>query len=146
MLLKRHYKTPEGWVREVDEKGNCTNPPPLDYIEVKHTGASPEQNFSDTLVTNGLLEGWISIKDGIMTLHGKPEDLCYRIVRVPGKYPSETSPSGYEVTHAYECVLEAMQHERYHVGTVTARKEAELRARGVILKPKAHRKGAESNG
>lgn len=115
MLLKRHYKKPAGWMKQVDADGTCINPPPLDYIEIKHTGGSPEQNFSDTLVMNGLREGWISIKEGVLTLHGRPEDLRYRIVRVPGRYAASNA-AGYEVIHAYECVLDQAQHERLKKG------------------------------
>jgi len=107
MVLKRHYRK--------DDTGVLLQPPVLDHIEVKHTGAHPEQNLSDTLVMNGLREGWLSITAGVLTLHAKPEDLRYRIVRTPGKYPSEASPVGYEVIHAYECVLDAEQHARFSV-------------------------------
>lgn len=117
MQLKRHYNTPEGWVRQVDPKtGNCINPPPLDHIECRHTGTSAEQHFSDNLVMGALQEGWMSIKDGMLTLHCKPEPLRYKIVRVPGKYPvakkTDADP-GYEVIHYYDCVLDPAQHERF---------------------------------
>lgn len=127
MRLKRHYNKPDGWVRQVNtrdpqtgelinpklEEGDCLNPPPLDYIELKHTGVSAKQNFSDTLVMAALKEGWMSFEKGSLILHGKPEDLRYRVLRVPGKYPSEVSPVGYETIHCYECELDAEQHARH---------------------------------
>lgn len=50
MLLKRIYKIPEGWEKKLDDKGDCTNPPPLDYLSLANTGVNPEQNFSIDLV------------------------------------------------------------------------------------------------
>lgn len=120
MLLKRHY------VRKLDANGHVMvdaggrvvleteedGSAKLDHIEVKHTGTTPQQNFSDTLVLNGLREGWLSIKGGVLTLHAQPEDLHYTIQRVPGKYPAD-NPAGYEVIHCYECVLDPQQHARF---------------------------------
>jgi len=100
MLLKRIYDKPEGWERRVNiralggvaltdpmkPEGACLNPPPLSHIEIKHTGTSPEQNFSDRLVAAGLAEGWITLGKGKLVLHGKPEDLNYAVKRLPGYY------------------------------------------------------------
>jgi len=100
MLLKRVYDKPEGWERKVNVRalggvalidptkpeGACLNPPPLSHIEVKHTGTSAAQNFSDRLVNAGLAEGWITLGKGKLVLHGKPEDLTYAVLRVPGYY------------------------------------------------------------
>ena len=121
MLLKRHYKKPDGWEKTVDAAGTCTNPPPLDFIECKHTGSSAAQHFSTRLVTDGLSEGWMSIKDGKLTLHCQPDDLVYQIVRVPGKYPSKTEKSGHEVINYYDCVLDAKQHEKFSAQALKAR-------------------------
>lgn len=114
MLLKRHYDTPVGWIKQVDERGTCLNPPPLSHLEVKHTGAAREQHFSVDLVAAGLAEGWMSIRDGVLTLHAQPEPLRYQILRVPGKYPSTTEPCGYEVIHYYDCILDYAQHATYN--------------------------------
>ncbi len=108
MLLKRHYRK--------EASGVLCEPPLLDYVEVKHTGHSPAQHFSDGLVAAGLAEGWMSIKNGVLTLHAQPEDLHYQILRVPGKYPCATERAGYEVIHYYDCVLEAEQHARHRAG------------------------------
>jgi len=113
MLLKRHYKTSAGWEKALDDTGTCTNLPPLDHIEIKHTGTTPDQHFSDRLVAKGLAEGWVTIHDRVLTLHATPEDLRYAILRVPGKYLAKTAPSGYEVIHYYDCLLDRAQHERF---------------------------------
>ena len=108
MLLKRHYRK--------EASGVLCEPPLLDHVEVKHTGHSPAQHFSYGLVAAGLAEGWMSIKDGVLTLHAQPEDLHYQILRVPGKYSCATERAGYEVIHYYDCVLEADQHARHRAG------------------------------
>lgn len=141
MLMKRHLKTPEGWVKEINARdpvtgrlknpklpeGDCVNSPPLDYIEVYHTGTSPEQHFSTGLVMKGLAEGWMWIKDGILTLHAKPEDLHYKILRTPGDYPvtqQDVTGPDHETIHFYDCVLDESQHERYSAQTLPSRKDA----------------------
>ena len=99
MLIKRHYDRPKDWnpQRNVPDaagvlpnphraKGALLNPPPFAYTEIKHTGTSPEQNFSERFVTKGREEGWIDITDGTLTLYGVPENLVYTIVRAPGRY------------------------------------------------------------
>lgn len=128
MLLKRFYKTsPEG-VRS------------FDYVSVAHTGTHPEQNFSDRLVAGAVAEGWMSLSRGKIIVHAQPEDLVYTIKRGPGVYccftgkkldgqvearahvaknfagkpsPDKSNPGGYEVLHAYECVLDADQHDKF---------------------------------
>jgi len=99
MLLKRIYDKPKGWERKANVRGAdgkladptkpegaCLNTPPLAHLEIKHTGTSPEQNFSDRLIAAGLAEGFISLAKGKLTLHGKPEDLNYTVKRLPGYY------------------------------------------------------------
>lgn len=99
MLLKRHYKVPDGWqpernTRDADgrlkdasrREGDILNEPELDYIEVKHTGVHAEQNFSERLVQDGVKRGYITLSRGVLTLHGEPEDLDYKIARTPGFY------------------------------------------------------------
>jgi len=86
MLLKRIYRKPEGWEAKRDAKGNLLNPPPLDHIAVKHTGTHAEQNFSTQLVEAAVTEGWMTLGQGKLTVHGKPEDLVYKIRRAPGHY------------------------------------------------------------
>ena len=99
MRLKRHYAKPEGWQpkwNRPDAKGQLPNPhraagvllnpPPLEHIQLQHTGTTPEQNFSVGLVEKGQEEGWIAIKDGQLILYGLPENLIYDIKRFPGRY------------------------------------------------------------
>lgn len=152
MRLKRHYKIPPGWERLVNVRdpetgtllnpakgeGDCLNPPPLDYLEVQHTGSSRAQHFSVDLVAAGLAEGWLSIKEGVLTLHGKPEDLRYMILRVPGKYACAAEPSGYEVIHYYDCMLDEEHHATYCAKTAADRREAAYLLQGITPKPKAH--------
>lgn len=99
MLMKRHYRKPAGWTPEYNvpdaagqlpnphrAEGVLLNPPPLDHVAVLHTGLSAEQNFSTRLVDRGIQEGWIAIRDGRLVVYGKPENLEYDILRLPGRY------------------------------------------------------------
>lgn len=152
MRLKRHYATPPDWVKQVNTRdpqtgalinpalgdGACLNPPPLEYIEIQHTGTTPDQHFSVDLVATGLSEGWLSIQAGVLTLHGKPEDLHYRILRTPGKYASRAEASGYEVIHYYDCLLDEAQHDTYCAKTEPDRREAAYLLQGITPKRKAH--------
>mgnify|MGYP001290723524 CR=1 FL=1 len=125
MRLKRHFIRDEAADPSADGRpvlvlDEETGKPVLSHIEVQHTGTSREQHFSDSLVAAGLMEGWMSITDGQLTLHAQPEDLVYTILRVPGKYASKTERSGYEVIHYYDCILDEAQHARLRIqkGTV----------------------------
>jgi hypothetical protein len=147
MLMKRHYKKPDGWVRVTDDKGECVNVPPLDYVEIQHTGRSQQQNLSGGMIELGLVEGWIDIdmNAGLLTVIAKPENLLYKIVRVPGRYccycgeklgddtsgeiarghvrryhssevsPDTQNPAGYCMLNYYECMLNDKQHEKFKV-------------------------------
>lgn len=156
MLLKRHYKKPEGWepirnTRDASGKllvealaeGDCLNPPPLSHVEMKHTGTSPEQNFSRELIEHGMREGWVQFERGELLLKVLPETLRYTVKRTPGRWclhcgvalledtdgaksrehvkafhdgvpsPDANNPAGYVKTHAYECALNTAQHEKF---------------------------------
>lgn len=143
MELKRYYKIPEGWEPLRDDYGRVLNPPPLDYVEVHHTGWTARQNFSTRLVNTGAREGWITIASGQLILNTRPEELVYVVMRGPGRYcchckerleddalgeqarahvgqlhkgvlsPDPENPSGYCVLNYYECVLNAEQHARW---------------------------------
>lgn len=145
MLLKRIYKKPEGWEKQVNEKGECINPPPLDYLSLANTGVRPEQNFSVARVTEGLTAGLMRIDGDTLILDVHPEPLRYAIVRRPGRYclhcgeklgddqggamarlhvaekhagtpsPDANTPSGYAALNHFECVLDSGQHEKYRV-------------------------------
>lgn len=99
MLMKRKYRKPAGWTPEYNVPGEngrlpnphraagvLLNPPPLDHVEVLHTGMSEEQNFSTRLVDRGISEGWIAVRDGKLVVYGKPENLEYDILKLPGRY------------------------------------------------------------
>lgn len=99
MLLKRRYRKSEGWQPEYNVPGEdgqlpnphravgvLLNPPPLEHVEVVHTGLAAEQNFSTRLVEKGLSEGWMAIRDGKLVIYGKPEHLEYDILKLPGRY------------------------------------------------------------
>jgi hypothetical protein len=145
MLMKRFYKKPEGRVKQVDENGNCTNPPPLDYVSCAHTGIEAEQNFSTRMVAGAVAEGWMKMESGKITLLVHPEPLVYSVKRAPGRYclhckeklpddnlgvfarahmqekhrgkksPDASNPAGYEALNYFECVLIAKQHEKYRL-------------------------------
>lgn len=69
MRLKRIF-TPEG---------------KLDYLSIGDTGVKPEQNFSDRFVQNGLVLGYIEIRDNDeLFLDAYPEILRYQIIKGPG--------------------------------------------------------------
>lgn len=140
MLLKRLYTKPEGWEPQRAPDGTLTNPLPVTGLDVKHTGTHPEQHFSRRLVDAGLREGWLSLRKGMLTLHTAQGDLDYTVQRMPGLYcchcdatldddptgeagrahvaamhadtasPDASNPAGYLRTHAYECVLDEVQH------------------------------------
>ncbi len=82
MELKRHFQR--------DATGELIRgsdgQPALAFIEVRHTGTHPEQNFSTRLVEGGQAEGWIEIDGDELTLLAQPEDLHYTIRRRPGRY------------------------------------------------------------
>lgn len=170
MRLKRHYvrvldqDTGQPVMNEdgsyklepvLDDKGQPvldaegTPVPQLAHIELEHTGSTEEQNFSVDLVATALVEGWMSIKDGKLTLHGKtrdlkPVDLVYAIKRAPGKYvvPKQTpTDPGYEILNHYECVLNTELQARYSAKTWVQRKEDLYLAMGLTPKRKGVARG-----
>lgn len=74
MLMQRQY----------DHAGKCT------HVTVKHTGTSPEQNFSHRLVENGVADGWIEMGGSSLVIKTDGEPLRYEIKRTPGYYCSST--------------------------------------------------------
>lgn len=134
----------ETFVRQMVDQKNI-QPPKLDYISLANTGTTPEQNFSTTLVTEGLQSGLMEINDDELVFHVFPEDLIYTIKRTPGRYclhcgeklendatgelarlhiamkhagvpsPIQSVPAGYEAINHFECVLDTNQHEKYRV-------------------------------
>lgn len=136
MLLKRHFKEPAAEGRPRD----------LDHIQVIHTGVDAEQHFSKRMVDKGVAEGWITLGGGKLTLHAKPEDLEYTILRPPGRWcvhcgvkleddqsgeaarahvaahhagvasPDPRYPAGYAYPTHYKVTLRADQHSRLKKG------------------------------
>ncbi len=164
MELQRQY-TPEVLEQyEIDKAkaeaaGVEPNRPPASHVWVKHTGTSPEQNFSTRFFEAGLIEGWLRMVDnGVLggqeiVIRAECDsgmiDLVYKVKRTPGYYCVSTgdripisqtawaSPRrgelaskeakawlaarglperDYEVTNAYECVLDPDQHESFKKG------------------------------
>lgn len=138
----RNVRGPDGTLPDPTRpEGACLNPPALDYVSLGHTGIDRRQNFSERLIQTAIAEGWCSLGQGQLTLHVMPEDLVYTIERLPGVYcchcgarleagdraarahvaqqhagaasPDPANPSGYRRVNAYECVLDARQHDRY---------------------------------
>lgn len=138
MELKRHFVKNEdgewldsdGEVVPADESGRPTRPDDLviDYIEVRSTGASSTQRFSTRMVHRELANGLMSLSQGELILHSRPE-LVYELTRTPGHYccfcdaslggeaeakahiaeehgdknsPDPENPSGYFVANYYE--------------------------------------------
>ncbi len=71
MLLKRVY----------DHTGTT---PVLDYI--KTLRVQDRQNFTQKFIDQGIQDGYISFSKGLLTLHAKPKDLHYQVVRTPGYF------------------------------------------------------------
>lgn len=129
-------------LKRVYDKGRVT------HVQVEQTGTSPQQNFSDRLVEEGVDHGWIAVSGASLTMKAEPESLRFTILRTPGYYCRSTGEriplseralrrmatrqldtpraealawlaskgleaTDYEVTLAYECELDAAQHEMY---------------------------------
>lgn len=100
MLIKRHYdpaalKRYRDAVEALEASGvpraKATDQaarPAVAWLEIKHTGSSPRQNFSTSFVAEGMQSGLVSIdeKAQTLTIHAKPQDLVYAIKRRPGYY------------------------------------------------------------
>ena len=106
--------------------------PAIAHIEVKHVGA--RQNLNQRFLDKGIVQGWLSIADGKITIRTAESDpdLVFTVERVPGHYscytgeklngqeeakahvaqqdgdsPDEQHPAGYEKIAYYECVRES---------------------------------------
>jgi hypothetical protein len=141
MLLKRHYDLPSGFKdwddwkargRKMDKRGRVLNLPKVKGIDLLSLGQSPNWNVSPNLLNSGLRDGWLSLKDGVLTLHSQNKgDVRFNVVRNPGYYcchcgmhledsasarehvaeehageesPDRNNPSGYELASYYACV------------------------------------------
>lgn len=119
MLLKRLY-----------DKTNPENPK---VSGIRILRSKSRQHFSPDLVEKAEAEGWMSMKDGRITLHDENKPVVYRVVRTPGYYcchcgapmaegsaarahidkehakkksPDVQNPSGYERINYFDCVKE----------------------------------------
>lgn len=53
---------------------------------VKVIRANARHNFSPDLVQKACAEGWMTLGQGKITIHGHNRELVYRILRGPGRY------------------------------------------------------------
>ena len=179
MQLKRRYQKPDGWQPQYDGEESFTtqlaaagippeeqaaalasyrrsarllNMPPVAGVSIRDTGAQPEQHFKRQRVEEALIEGWMSLGRGKLTIHADEGDLVYTIARVTGTYcchcaqkldddpsgvtprlhlarehgeapsPMPAHPAGWLVTNAYECVLEDAAHQQWNSHAVAQRR------------------------
>lgn len=155
-----HAAAVRGWLEKFDALGVPTTlvpafakqsadamvtGPALAGVDVVHTGATPQQNFSTTLVTDFLRLRLMEIDGAVLTLHTQSKPLRYTILREPGRWclhcgekladdengelarlhvalnhadaaPIEDNPAGYIWHKYFECVLDADQHARFARG------------------------------
>lgn len=125
---------------------------------VKVLRAGKAQNFSPSFIEGGAAEGWLSMAQGRITIHGADGDIVYVIARAPGMYcahceqkldgageakthidsrhggdksPDPLNPAGYRVDNFYACVNAAGS-----VDTLTQAEAQEMRkgVRDALLK------------
>ena len=180
MQLKRRYNKPEGWTPQYEgydafaaqlaasgmsaedqavalaqytRVARLVNMPPVTGVSIRDTGAQPEQHFKRQRVEEALVQGWMSLGRGLLTIHAEEGDLVYTIQRVPGTYccycqakldddvsgasgrahitrehgdaasPDPSNPAGWLVTNAYECVLEEAAHRQWNAEAVAERQK-----------------------
>lgn len=99
--------------RQLDDQGRCTG------VLVKHTGTTPEQNFSDRFVEAALADGWAVLSGDKLTLKADPEPLRYTVRRQPGYFCKSTGEP---------IPLSADAWLRFRLGGNSARSQAEARA------------------
>jgi len=58
------------------------------HVKIIETGTVPEQVFSDRLVVEGLLHGWVKmdLDERTIVMKADPEDLRFELLAVPGYY------------------------------------------------------------
>ena len=98
MILKRIYDRQADksqWVPQYrDASGRITDDPrqvvstvlqpPVVGVKVVYAGM--QQHFTPEIVERGTVEGWLSLGQGRITIHGQDGPVVYRIVRTPGWY------------------------------------------------------------
>lgn len=82
MYLKRLYKLRDDGELVRDEKGE----PTVIGVRVLTETKNGVQKFTPNLVEGGAAEGWLSVANGKITIHGENGDCVYAIKRPPGYY------------------------------------------------------------
>jgi len=70
------------WLKRVMDRSG--DEPKVKGIKVLHAG--DEHHFSPRLIEGGVSEGWLSMSQGKIIIHGEGGDVAYKIVRAPGYY------------------------------------------------------------
>ncbi len=84
--------------------------PPVVGVRILRAGRV--QRFTQNLINGGLQEGWLGMAGGRITITAEPENLTYRIVRVPGAYCCHCDapvPGGLTVALAAESLAHVAQ-------------------------------------
>lgn len=77
MFLKRLYQR--------EEDGSLTRPLVVrNVIRVKT--AAEFQKFSPRIINTAVIEGWMTLGKGLLTIHGEEGDVVYKVLRIPGYY------------------------------------------------------------
>ena len=74
MEIKRVFKT--------DNDGQPTDD--LDYVRVSRV--SKRQNFTQRFIDRAIQEGFASLVKGELVIHARPDELIYKILRMPGYF------------------------------------------------------------
>lgn len=110
MKLKAHYD-PE--TLGESKKPRCT------HVEVIHTGLTPEQNFDDGLILDGITEGWVTVSGDRLEMKTDAEPLVYAINRAPGYFCKSTGEA---------IPMSAPAWARFRYGNDSTASQAEARA------------------
>lgn len=92
-------------------EGVLLEPWPLAAVELV-IGPPAEHEMSDTLVSQGIAEGWISLIRGHLILHfTNHADVDYEVLEAPGRHEDPEAPGGWRVEHRYRLRLAATELE-----------------------------------
>ncbi len=107
-----------------------TGKPVFDHLKIIRAGKV--QNFTQKFINKGMTNGFVTMSKGQIIIHGKPVDLSYKVVRIPGYYcchddaplggekeareyleknfkgkksPCSNNPSGYRKDNFFHCEL-----------------------------------------
>jgi hypothetical protein len=109
--------------------------PPVRSVRITRRPRTGVQHFTPELVRCGIDEGWLSMVDGVLTIHAENGAMTFNITREPGRYcchcgqkltddgngaaarvhvatahpgapsPDPENPSGYCCINYFDCVL-----------------------------------------